>query len=138
MRIISAWNGTTGILDLCASIHFSIISSLLRIQVRKSIVSGPTFLPASWKCKWTLMNSLNWKNNSLFPLVEFLTLVLILSIVLYGCETWSLILREECRLSVYKKRIVMLIFLPRGMRMRSGLYNELHSLHRSPKIVRFI
>jgi hypothetical protein len=28
-----------------------------------------------------------------------------LPVVLYGCETWSLTLREECRLRVFENRI---------------------------------
>ena len=28
---------------------------------------------------------------------------IILPVVLYGCETWSLTLREECRLRVFEK-----------------------------------
>jgi hypothetical protein len=29
----------------------------------------------------------------------------ILSVVLYGCEAWSLILREECRLRTFENRV---------------------------------
>jgi hypothetical protein len=36
--------------------------------------------------------------------------VMILPIVVYGCETWSLALREECRLSVFKNRALRRIF----------------------------
>ena len=31
---------------------------------------------------------------------------IILSVVLYDCETWSLTLREECRLRVFENRII--------------------------------
>jgi hypothetical protein len=31
---------------------------------------------------------------------------IILPVVLYGCETWSLILREERRLGVFEKRVL--------------------------------
>ena len=34
----------------------------------------------------------------------------ILPVVLYSCETWSLILREECRLRVFENRILKRIF----------------------------
>jgi hypothetical protein len=34
----------------------------------------------------------------------------ILSVVLYGCETWSLILREERRLRVFENRVLRRIF----------------------------
>ena len=35
---------------------------------------------------------------------------LILPDVLYGCETWSLTLREERRLGVFENRVVRIIF----------------------------
>jgi hypothetical protein len=42
--------------------------------------------------------------------VDILTLcrhkTIILSVVLYGCETWSLTLREECRLRVFENRML--------------------------------
>jgi hypothetical protein len=36
---------------------------------------------------------------------------IILPIVLHGCETWSLTLREEHRLSVFEKKVVRGIFM---------------------------
>ena len=33
-------------------------------------------------------------------------------VVLYGCETWSLVLREECRLRVFQNRVLRRIFGP--------------------------
>jgi len=66
---------------------------------------------------------------------------IILPVVLYGYETWSLILREECRLRVFEDRILRRIFGPK--RDENGecrtLQNEaLHSLYSSPNIVRVI
>ena len=37
---------------------------------------------------------------------------IILSVVLYGCETWSLTLREERRLRVFENRVMRRIFGP--------------------------
>ena len=38
---------------------------------------------------------------------------IILPVVLYGCETWSLTLREECRLKVFENRVLRRIFGPK-------------------------
>ena len=66
---------------------------------------------------------------------------IILPVVLYGCETWSLTLREECRLRVFENRILRQIFGPK--RDENGewrrLHNEeIHSLYHPPNIVRVI
>ena len=65
---------------------------------------------------------------------------IILPIVLYGCETWSLTLREECRLKVFENRVLSRIFWPKRdevTREWSELHNEaLNDLYCSPIIVR--
>jgi len=38
---------------------------------------------------------------------------IILPIILYGCETWSLILREERRLRVFENNVLRTIFGPK-------------------------
>ena len=38
---------------------------------------------------------------------------IILPIMLYGCEIWSLRLREVCRLRVFKNRLLMRVFGPK-------------------------
>ena len=50
---------------------------------------------------------------------------IILPVVLYGCETWSLTLREDCRLRVIENRILRLIFGPK--RNENGEYSRLHN-----------
>jgi len=35
---------------------------------------------------------------------------IILPVVLYGCETWSLTLREEQRLRVFENRVLIIVF----------------------------
>jgi hypothetical protein len=37
---------------------------------------------------------------------------IVLPVVLYGCETWSITLREERRLRVFEKRVLRRIFGP--------------------------
>jgi len=39
--------------------------------------------------------------------------IIILPVILYGCETWSLILREERRLRVLENRVLRRIFGPK-------------------------
>ena len=36
-----------------------------------------------------------------------------LPVVLYGCETWSLTSREECRLGIFENRVLRRIFGPK-------------------------
>jgi hypothetical protein len=65
----------------------------------------------------------------------------ILPVVLYGCETWSLTLREEYRLRVFENRVSGKIFGPKREEDGSWrkLHNdELHSQYSSPNIVRVI
>jgi hypothetical protein len=60
---------------------------------------------------------------------------IILSVVLYGCETWSLTLREKHRLRVFENRVLRGIFGPKMDKVTGGwrkLHNEeLHNLYSS-------
>jgi hypothetical protein len=65
---------------------------------------------------------------------------IILPVVLYGCETWSLTLREEHRLRVFENRVERRIF---GLKrdevtgeLRKLHNEELHDLYSSPDIIR--
>jgi hypothetical protein len=66
---------------------------------------------------------------------------IILPVVLYGCETWSLTLRKEHRLGVFENRVLRKIFGPRRdvtVEWRKLHNEELHDLYSSPSIVRII
>jgi hypothetical protein len=67
---------------------------------------------------------------------------IILPVVFYGCETWSVTLREEHRLRVFENRVLRGIFGPKRdevtgewRKLHSG---ELHNLHSSPHNIRQI
>jgi hypothetical protein len=49
-----------------------------------------------------------------------------LSVVLYGCETWSLILRKESTLRVFENRVLRRIFGPRRDEV-AGEWRKLHN-----------
>jgi hypothetical protein len=63
-------------------------------------------------------------------------------VVLYGCETWALTLREEHALRVFENRVLRRIFGMRKDEMTGGwrkLHNEeLHNLYSLPSIIRMI
>ena len=65
---------------------------------------------------------------------------MVLPVVLYGCETWSLTLWEERRLKVFENRVLSIIFGPKRdevTREWRKLHNEeLNDLYSSPNIVR--
>ena len=67
---------------------------------------------------------------------------MMLPVVLYGCETWSLILREEHRLREFENRVLMRIFGPKRDKVTGEwrkLHNEkLNDLYSSLNIVRVI
>jgi len=68
--------------------------------------------------------------------------IIILSVVLYGCETWSLTLREERRLRVFENRVLRGIFGVKRDEVTGEwrkIYNEeLNDLYCSPNIVQVI
>jgi hypothetical protein len=63
---------------------------------------------------------------------------IIMPVVLYGCETWSLTLREECRLRVFENRVLRRIFGPERDDVtgewRRQHTKELYALYSSPNI----
>jgi hypothetical protein len=68
--------------------------------------------------------------------------MIILPVVLYECETWSLTLREEHILRVFENRVLRRIFGPKRDEVM-GEWRKLHNeelcdLYPSPSIIRII
>ena len=112
-----------------------------------SVVSNQNSIKDEFKCRFKAGNSCYYSVQTLFSRLRSKSLkiiiynTIILPVVLYGCEAWSLILRQESRLRVFENRILMQIYGPEkdanGEWRR--LHNEkLHSLYHSPNTVRVI
>ena len=74
--------------------------------------------------------------------VIFSDRTIILPVVLYGCEAWSLTAREERKLRVFENMVLRRIFGPRRDEVTGEwrrLHNdELNGLYSSPNILRVI
>jgi hypothetical protein len=68
--------------------------------------------------------------------------IIILPLVLHGCDVLSLTLRERHRLRVFENMVLRRMFGPKREELTGGytkLYNvELHNLYSSPSIIRTI
>jgi len=67
----------------------------------------------------------------------------ILPVVLYGCETWSLTLREERRLRVFENRVLKKVFGPKRdevtgewIKLHNEELNDLYSLSNIVRVVK--
>ena len=99
------------------------LGSLLTNQnyIREEIKCG---LKAGISCYYsvqTLLSSRLLSKNLIIKIHK----TIILPVVLYGCETWSLTLREECRLRVFENRILRRIF--GSKRDENGEWRRLHN-----------
>jgi hypothetical protein len=67
---------------------------------------------------------------------------IILPVVLYVCETWSLALIRDLRLRVSENRVLKRLFGQKRVEVTGGWRNlhnkELHILNASPSIIRMI
>jgi hypothetical protein len=101
-----------------------------------------------------IKSRLNWGNACYHSVQSFLSCLLsrnlkvkiyktiILPVVLYGCETWSLTLREQHRPSVFENRVLRRISEPNRDEV-TGEWKKLHNgelqiLYSSPAIIRHI
>jgi hypothetical protein len=103
---------------------------LIQEEIKRRLNSGNA-------CYHSVQNLL-----SSHPLSRNVYKTIILPVVLYGSETWSLTVREEHKLKVFENRVLRRIFGPKRDGVTGGckkLHNEeLHNLYSSPSIIRII
>ena len=64
--------------------------------------------------------------------------MIILCVVLYGCETWSFTSREELRLRVFENRVLRRVFGPKRDEVTGELrraHNEFYAVYFCPNIL---
>src|SRR5215813_302754 len=92
-------------------------------------------------CYYSVQNLLSSSLLSLKLKIKIYRTI-ILPVVLYGCETWSLTLREERRLRVFENRVLRRVFGPKRNEV-TGEWRKLHNeelsdLYSLPNIVRAV
>jgi hypothetical protein len=108
--------------------------NLIQKEIKRTLNSGNACCHSVQNLLYSCLLSKNIKiriyKNCNFP------------VVLYGCETWSLTLREEHRLRVFENRVLRRIFGPKRDEVtgdrRELLTEELHNLYSSPSIIRVL
>jgi hypothetical protein len=82
--------------------------NLIQEEIKRRLNSGN----ASYHSVQNLLSSRLLSKNLKIRVYK----TIILPVVLYGCETWSLTLREEHRLRVFENRVLRRYLNRRGMR----------------------
>jgi hypothetical protein len=108
--------------------------NLIQEEIKRRLNSGNT-------CYHSVQNLLSSRLLSKNVKVRICKTV-ILPVVLYGCETWSLTLREEHKLEEFENKVLRRIFGSKRDGVTGGwrkLHNEeLHSLHSLPSVIKII
>jgi hypothetical protein len=97
------------------------------------IATNRSLIPEEIRRNRPAVSSAVWKRKILnIPKLNF-------SVVLYGCETWSLTLREEYKLRMFDNRVLRRIFGPKEDEVIGVSINlhieELHNLYSLPIIL---
>jgi hypothetical protein len=105
--------------------------NLIQEEIKRRLNSGNT----CYHLVQNLLSSLLLPKSRIYKTI-------ILPVVLYGCETWSLTSRGEHRLGVFEKRVLRRIFGPKRDEV-TGEWRKLHNeelrdLYSSPSIIRII
>ena len=111
------------------------------ITNQNSIQEEKSRLKLGNSCYYSVQNLLS---SSLLPKTLKIKIyrTIILPVVLYGCETWSLTLREERTLRVFENRVLRTVFGPKRDEV-TGEWRKLHKeefrdLYSLPTVVRVV
>ena len=106
-------------------------------SIREEIKSR---LKSGYACYYLVQNLLSFSLLSKNIKIKILTYrTITLPVGLYGCKTWSLMLREVSRLRVFENRVLSRIFGPKWDEV-TGEWKKLHKgelndLYPSPNII---
>jgi hypothetical protein len=131
--------------DLKSGLKFSVLPGIVSAAFLRSESHGTHILlsifetPTTWRARFLYLfppgTGLSMQQYVQRPNIFTQELL-----VLYGCETWSLTLREEHRLRVFENRVLRRIFGPKRDEV-TGEWRKLHNeelrdLYSSPSIIR--
>ena len=113
-----------------ATLHIGGRSSILNLRTRHALVTGTHLSRMKLRADWS---------QGMLAIIRCRIFCLsVLPVVLCGCETWSLTLREERSLRMFKIKVLRRIFGPKSDKVTRNwrkLHNgELHNLNSSPSI----
>ena len=115
--------------------YFDIIltnQNSIQVEIKRRLKSGKA-------CYYSVQNLLSSSLLSKNLKIKMCRTI-ILPTVFYGCETWSLTMREKCRVRVFENRVLRRIFVPKRDEVTGKwrrLHNEdLYDLYSSSNIVR--
>ena len=91
-------------------------------SIQEEIKSRPNLGNACYYSVQNLLSSMLLSKN--FKIKIYRTIIL--PVVLYGCETWSLILREERRRRLFENRVLRRAFWPKSDEV-TGEWRKLHN-----------
>jgi hypothetical protein len=90
--------------------------NLIQEEIKRRLNSGNS-------CYHSVQNLLSFRLMSKNARIRIYKTI-ILPVVLYGCETWSLTLREEHRLRVFENRVLRRIFGPKRDEVTAGYSDQ--------------
>ena len=121
LRKFCQYNNSIKIYTFYAIIILTKFSKPLTHAIRVHLLTNQNSIQEKIKCRVKAENSCYYSVQTLLSprlLSKNLKIkiykTIILLVVLYGCETWSLTLWEECRLRVFENRILRRICLHRN------------------------